>query len=188
MMERAGLVSSRPKTDVCDTPAEGVNDATAPPYKGRGNPFYLPEERLTLLRVLWRPGQSKRRQRNPPKENPAAVEEGSIAPSKASHDRHVRWADDGGRGERPAVKAAAKKKRGNTELEDWARAATKRAQRAASERAQFWNSTASVSVYPRHERFARRGTARREPERNRAREPMVLTAVQRNMNSSIGPA
>ena len=188
MMERAGLVSPRPKTDVCDTPAEGVSDATAPPYKGRGNPFYLPEERLTLLRVLWRPGQSKRRQRNPPKENPAAVEEESIAPSKASHDRHVRWADDGGRGERPAVKAAAKKKRGNTELEDWARAATKRAQRAASERAQFWNSTASVSVYPRHERFARRGTARREPERDRAREPVVLTTIQRNLNSSIGPA
>jgi hypothetical protein len=108
MMERAGLVSSRPKTDVCDTPAEGVNDATAPPYKGRGNPFYLPEERLTLERVLWRSGQSKRRQpRNPPKENPAAVEEDSIAPSKASHDRHVRWADDGRGGERPAGKAAA---------------------------------------------------------------------------------
>ena len=33
MMERAGLVSPRPKTDVCDTPAEGVNGATAPPYK-----------------------------------------------------------------------------------------------------------------------------------------------------------
>jgi hypothetical protein len=100
----------------------------------------------------------------------------------------VRWADDGGRGERPAVKAAAKKKRGNTELEDWARAATKRAQRAESECAQFWDSTASVSAYPRHERFARRGTARREPERDRACEPVVLTAVQRNINSSIGPA
>ena len=61
MMGRAGVVPLRPITAVCDTPAERADEATTTPYEGRNNPFYLPEKRLTLERVLWRPGQSKRR-------------------------------------------------------------------------------------------------------------------------------
>ena len=123
-----------------------------------------------------------------PDEQRRAIIGHSIRKAKASHDRHVSWADDEGGSEQPAAKAAAKEKRGNTELSDWARSATKQAQRAESERARFWNDTASAPAYPRHERFARRGTARREPERDRAREPVVLSTMQRELNSSIGPA
>ena len=56
MMERAGVAPPRPSTAVCDTPAERADEATTTPYEGRNNPFYLPEKKLTLERVLWRPG------------------------------------------------------------------------------------------------------------------------------------